>query len=73
MVYKHEAVQHADIKTFAGQQGFKKIRLILYTKPGNDLSEKQFKDWGVNRYGTKFLPAAVKLNPEGGSIKLMQN
>ncbi len=71
MVYKNEDIQHAEVKTFTNEQGFKKIRLVLYCKQMHAMDENQFKNWWLERYGTKFLPTMIEFKTDGSHIKLM--
>lgn len=71
MVYKNQAIQHAAIRTFTNEHGFKRIKLLLHTKHGSALDEKQFKDWWVQQYGATFFPSAIEFDTDGQGIKLM--
>ena len=71
MVYKNEEVQHAEVKAFTNEHGFKKIKLILYCRQTHAMDEKQFKNWWFEHYGTKFLPATIEFKTDDSHIKLM--
>jgi acyl-CoA synthetase (AMP-forming)/AMP-acid ligase II len=71
MVYKHDDIQHAEVRSFVSEQGFRKIKLILQSKHSRPVNEQQFKDWWARQYGTKFLPTTVEFDATGYRSKLM--
>ncbi|SHG44499.1 Acyl-CoA synthetase (AMP-forming)/AMP-acid ligase II [Chryseolinea serpens] len=71
MAYRNDGVQHAEVRAFTNEQGFKKIKLILSAKDTLALDEMQFKDWWVQQYGTKFLPAVIEFKADDHHVKLM--
>lgn len=71
MAYTHESVQNARVKAITDVNGFKKIKIILLTKPGSTIDEQKFKSWWVLRYGTKLLPSIIEFKSDDGHIKLM--
>jgi acyl-CoA synthetase (AMP-forming)/AMP-acid ligase II len=72
MAYRNDGIQHAEVRTFTNEQGFRKIKLILSAKETLALDEMQFKDWWVQQYGTKFLPAEIEFKADDHPIKLMR-
>jgi len=73
MAYKNEFIQHATVKTFINEHGFKKVKLILLLKEGHTSDEKQFKDWWLQNYGTRFLPSIIEFRTDDQHIKLMRS
>jgi fatty-acyl-CoA synthase len=71
MVYKHEGIQHAEVRSFVNELGFRKIKLILQAKYSREVNEQQFKDWWARQYGTKFLPTIAEFEATGFRSKLM--
>jgi fatty-acyl-CoA synthase len=71
MVYKHEGIQHAEVRSFVNDLGFRKIKLILQAKHSHSVNEQQFKDWWARQYGTKFLPTIVEFDATGHRSELM--
>ncbi len=71
MAYEHESVQYASVKAFSDENGFRKVKMILLSKPGTMIDEQRFKEWWVSRYGTKLLPSVVEIIKDDCDIKLM--
>jgi fatty-acyl-CoA synthase len=71
MVYKNEHVQHAEVKDFADEHGFRKIKLVLYCGQTHAMDENQFKNWWFKLYGTKFLPSTIEFKTNDSHIKLL--
>lgn len=42
MAYAHKSVQNAGVKTITDANGFKRIKIILLTKPGSSIDEHKF-------------------------------
>jgi acyl-CoA synthetase (AMP-forming)/AMP-acid ligase II len=71
MIYKNDGILHADVKAFMDENGFRRIKLILFCKQTHIMDENQFKSWWFESYGTKFLPAAIEFKTDDSHIKLM--
>jgi len=70
MAYNNGSVQHAEMKSYKDEQGFKRIKLALRVKEGAQLDDAQFKNWWVEKYDTKFLPTIVEVLHDDNDIKL---
>jgi len=70
MAYKNEQVQDVVVRKFEDENGFSKIKLIVSCRHGHQMSEQEFREWWIEHYGTKFLPAKVEFSEEVQS-KLM--